>query len=76
MIMSQDWYDFPGESFDLGPMEKDVVEEMMLDKPMMQVWWREWVQEVKKDIVDDDDIFEYKIHYDVESLKKINDKKE
>lgn len=42
---------------------------MMLDKPMMQVWWREWVQEVKKDIVDDDNIFEYKIHYRAETLK-------
>jgi hypothetical protein len=42
---------------------------MMLDKPMMQVWWREWVQEVKKDIVDDDNIFEYKVHYKAETLK-------
>jgi hypothetical protein len=46
----------------------------MLDKPMMRVWLREWAEEVKKGIVEDDEIFEYRVHY-VEPPKDMPDKK-
>lgn len=47
---------------------------MMHDKGMMRVWRREWEEEVKKGIVDNEEFFDSRINYP-QSLKDKADSK-